>query len=106
MKINLKDFEVDVNVVNVYVEHYCPFLNVSKISVSDVKLSLPDVFHLSTKPTIIQIGHIDIECHQRDFGKPSAKELVGDTDFFLTASNEPTEKEFSYLRFTDLFNIF
>ena len=98
-EIYLKDFEVDVNVINIYVEHYVPFLHVTKASVSDVKLSLPDVFHLSTKPTVIQIGHVEIECDQRDFRKPSAKELVDD-DFFLTASVQTgDDKELLYIYF-------
>ena len=91
-EIYLKDFEVDVNVINIYVEHYVPFLNITKATVSDVKLKLPDVFHLSSKPTVIQIGHVEIECHQRDFSKPSAKDLIDD-DFFLTASNAPDDSE-------------
>ena len=90
-EIFLKDFEVDVNVINVYVEFYVPFLYITKASVSDVKLSLPDVFHLSAKPTVIQIGSVSIECQQRDFSKPSARDLLGDDDFLLTASADDNE---------------
>eukprot|EP01084_Bolivina_argentea_P294087 505936_1 len=92
-EIDLKDFEVDVNVINIYVEHYIPFVHITKASISDVKLALPDVFHLSTKPTIIEIGHVEIECVQRDFSKPAAITLVEDADFFLTASSTPDDKD-------------
>lgn len=96
-EIFLKDFEVDVNVINVYVEFYVPFLKITKASVSDVKLSLPDVFHLSAKPTVIQIGSVSIECQQRDFSKPSARELLGDDDFLLTASaSSPDDNELRF----------
>eukprot|EP00485_Elphidium_margaritaceum_P001967 CAMPEP_0202698140 /NCGR_PEP_ID=MMETSP1385-20130828/11417_1 /ASSEMBLY_ACC=CAM_ASM_000861 /TAXON_ID=933848 /ORGANISM="Elphidium margaritaceum" /LENGTH=1549 /DNA_ID=CAMNT_0049354771 /DNA_START=775 /DNA_END=5424 /DNA_ORIENTATION=- len=95
-QIHLKDFEVDVNVINIYVEHYLGFLHINKLSVSDVRLSLPDVFHLSTKPTVISIGHIDIDCGQRDYTQPTAREIVGDDDFFLTASAPSTEDKDSY----------
>eukprot|EP01084_Bolivina_argentea_P006861 12959_1 len=92
-EIYLKDFEVDVNVINIYVEHYVPFLHVTKATVSDVKLSLPDVFHLSSKATLIEIGHVEIECHQRDFTKPPATELVEDDEWFLAPSANPDEKD-------------
>lgn len=98
-EIYLKDFEVNVNVINIYVEHYVPFLNITKASVSDVKLCLPDVFHLSSKPTVIQIGHVEVECIQRDFSKPSAKEIVGDDDFFLTPDQTQAQTDDKELRF-------
>ena len=104
-EIYLKDFEVNVNVINIYVEHYVPFLNVTKASVSDVKVCLPDVFHLSSKPTVIQIGHIEVECIQRDFTKPSAREIVGDDDFFLTpdqTSQQTDDKELISILFPNI----
>lgn len=91
-EVHLRDFEVDVNVVNIYVEYYIPFLHVTKVSVSDVKLSLPDVFHISSKPSVVEIGHIDIECTQRDFTAKSAAETLGD-DFPLASTQAYDEKE-------------
>ena len=93
-EIELRDFEVDVNVINIYVEHYVPFLNITKAKVSDVKVGLPDLFHITGKPTIITIGHVEVECIQRDFSKPSAKELVDDKEgFFLTPDASQPETD-------------
>ena len=76
-EVNLRDFEVDVNVINVYSEAYVPFLRITKLKVSDVGIKLPTLLGLKNKPTLVTIGHIDIECIQRDFSQPSAMELVG-----------------------------
>ena len=75
-KVNLEDFEVDVNVVNIYLQKYIPFLKISKIAVSNALLELPSYLQIKKQPIIVRIGDVDVELTQHDFTQPSAIEVV------------------------------
>ncbi|ETO13772.1 hypothetical protein RFI_16171 [Reticulomyxa filosa] len=91
-KSSVGQTEIDVNVVNIYMESYVPFLEVTKLKVSDVTVQLPNYVAIKKNATVVKIGQIEMECIQRDFSKPKpsgAETSINDLSF----ASGPSQQE-------------